>query len=72
MPGSPLARACDISLNVDVPEDPDVYAPMTSRLAHLAVLDVLAVSVALARGPELVAQLRRSNAVLQEKRTPES
>jgi len=72
VPGSPLARACDISLNVDVPEDPDVYAPMTSRLAHLAVLDVLAVSVALARGPELVAQLRRSKAVLQEKRTPES
>lgn len=72
VPGSPLARACDIALNVDVPEDPDVYAPMTSRLAHLAVLDVLAVSVALARGPALVPGLRRSKAVLQEKRTPES
>lgn len=72
VPGSPVAQTCEFSLNVDVPEDPDVYAPMTSRLAHLAVLDVLAVSVALARGPALVGQLRRSKEVLQEKRTPES
>ncbi|MEN9544559.1 MAG: hypothetical protein RLZZ598_1392 [Pseudomonadota bacterium] len=65
---SPLAQASDIAVLADVPEDPDVYAPMTSRLAHLAIFDVLAVGVAVARGPELAERLQRAKAVINEKR----
>lgn len=68
---SPLAKACDIAVLADVPEDPDVYAPMTSRLAHLAIFDVLAVGVAVARGPELAERLQRAKAVISEKRLEE-
>jgi len=51
-----------------VPEDPDVYSPMTSRIAHLAIIDVLAVGVALSAGPELAARLERSKQTLRDKR----
>jgi RpiR family transcriptional regulator, carbohydrate utilization regulator len=68
---SPLATASDIAVLADVPEDPDVYAPMTSRLAHLAIFDVLAVGVAVARGPELTERLQRAKAVISEKRLGE-
>jgi RpiR family carbohydrate utilization transcriptional regulator len=66
--GSTLSQVSDVVLYADVPEDPDVYAPMTSRLVHLAILDVLAVGVAMARGPELEVRLKRAKEVIQEKR----
>jgi RpiR family carbohydrate utilization transcriptional regulator len=66
--GSPLARAASVLLAADVPEDPDVYAPMTSRIAHLAIIDVLSVSVALAGGAELVKRLERTKQTLRDKR----
>jgi len=71
MAASPLARACHISLNVDVPEDLDAYAPMSTRLAHLAVLDVLAVSVALSRGREPTVQPHRWKTAPQPRHVPE-
>ncbi len=69
--GSPLARLADIGILADVPEDPDIYAPMTSRLVHLALVDVLAVGVAVKRGPQLAAWLQRAKAVVAEKRFDE-
>lgn len=66
--GSPLARTASVLLAADVPEDPDVYAPMTSRIAHLAIIDVLSVSVALASGPELIKRLERTKQTLRDKR----
>ena len=39
---SPLARECNLVLSLDVPEDTDVYMPMASRIAQLALIDVLA------------------------------
>jgi DNA-binding MurR/RpiR family transcriptional regulator len=33
-------------------QDEDLYAPIKSRMAHLAIIDVLAVGVALSRGPD--------------------
>lgn len=65
---SPLARLATIALYADVAEDPEIYAPMTSRLAHLAILDVLCVGVALALGPALVKRLERSKQSLRDKR----
>jgi RpiR family carbohydrate utilization transcriptional regulator len=66
--GSPLARLASVALGADVPEDPDVYAPMSSRIAHLTIIDALSVAVALASGPELVKRLERTKQTLRDKR----
>ncbi len=65
---SPLARLATVALYADVPEDLDVYAPMTSRMVHLAMLDVLSVGVAVARGPALAKRLKRAKEVISERR----
>jgi RpiR family carbohydrate utilization transcriptional regulator len=49
-PLSPLARAAEIAILVDIDEDTGVYTPMSSRLAQLAVLDVIQVAFALRLG----------------------
>ncbi len=67
---SPLARLSTVALCADVEEDPDVYSPMTSRIAHLAIIDVLAVGVALSRGPGLLARLEKAKQSLRERRVP--
>lgn len=69
---SPLAGLADVLLRADVPEDLDVYAPMSSRLVHLALIDVLAVAVAVERGPALAQKLKRSKQVLSERRIHEA
>lgn len=55
---TPLADLATINLAIDVQEDTDIYTPLTSRIAHLVVIDVLAMGVAMARGPELVNHLK--------------
>lgn len=55
---TPLAELADINVAIDVHEDTDVYTPLTSRIAHLVVIDVLAMGVAMARGPSLVKHLK--------------
>lgn len=54
-----LAEASDIVIPVDTQENTFVYAPMVTRLAHLAVIDVLATAVALRAGAEGAAVIRR-------------
>ena len=54
---SPLAQVCSITLNADVPENTDEYMPMTSRIVHLVILDVLATGVTLKLGPKLLTHL---------------
>ncbi|WP_435605485.1 MurR/RpiR family transcriptional regulator [Pseudomonas knackmussii] len=56
---SPLARACTLSLDVPLPEDTDIYMPMTSRIIQLTVLDVLATGVTLRRGVDFQPHLRK-------------
>ena len=56
--GAPLAGCCDIAIELEIAEDTDAYMPMTSRMAHLAVLDVLAASITLRRGEALQPHLR--------------
>ena len=58
-PGSPLAAISSISLDVDVPENTDEYMPMTSRIVHLVILDVLATGFTLRRGPDFLAHLEK-------------
>jgi RpiR family transcriptional regulator, carbohydrate utilization regulator len=68
--GSPLARLAHVVLNAEVDEDPDLYSPMTSRIAHLAIIDALAVSVALKRGAALARALEKSKQALKTLRFP--
>ena len=67
-PGTPLAQLATVSLHVEVDEDTDVYTPMLSRLAHLALLDVLAVGVALRAGAAARERLRQIKTVLNARR----
>ncbi|NKF24090.1 SIS domain-containing protein [Solimonas marina] len=65
---SPLARLATVTLAADVAEDADIYSPMISRIAHLAIVDVLAVGTALALGPPLLKRLERGKRTLHDKR----
>lgn len=58
---SPLARLASVCLPMNSFEDEDFYAPIKSRMAHLAIVDVLAVGVALSRGPEFQMAIRQAN-----------
>lgn len=68
--GSPLARTCTISLDIPLPEDTDIYMPMTSRIIQLTVLDVLATGMTLRRGVDFQPHLRRIKESLNATRYP--
>jgi len=57
---SALARLASVCLPMNSLEDEDFYAPLKSRMAHLAIIDVLAVGVALSRGPEFQIAINQS------------
>jgi len=57
-PDSPLARQCDLVLGVESSEDTDLYTPMTSRIAQLVLIDVLATCMALEKGQSFTDHLR--------------
>jgi RpiR family transcriptional regulator, carbohydrate utilization regulator len=65
---SPLARLASVGLFANVDEDTDIFSPMTSRVSHLAIGDILAVGLALARGPELAEKLAEAKDVLESRR----
>lgn len=65
---SPLAKACDHVVSVAASEDTDVYTPMVSRLAHLVVVDILALGVALRGGEETSSRLLRIKDALAPER----
>lgn len=69
--GSPLASEVSIPLYIDVHEDTEIYTPMSSRIAHLVLIDVLAVGVAKTRGPKLTEQLKSVKKSLNSLRFPE-
>lgn len=67
--GSPLAASGHIHLAADHPEGYDTYSPMTSRLLHLMVIDVLATALALRIGSAVLQpQLQGLKGHLQTKR----
>lgn len=65
---SPLARECNLVLSMDVPEDTDVYMPMASRIAQLALVDVLATGFTLRRGMKFRENLKKVKEGLRESR----
>ena len=69
-PDSNLAQFCSIVVDVEAVEDTDVYMPMTSRIVHLVVIDILATGVTLRRGPDFLRHLKRIKDSLKDARFP--
>ena len=54
-----LSRICNLAIYVNMEEDLESFTPVSSRIAHLVVIDVLATGVALHRKPLLKEHLER-------------
>lgn len=66
---TPLASIASIHLAIDHLEDMDRYMPMSSRLLHLVVIDIVATAVALQMGcNHLQDQLQRTQNHLRQRR----
>lgn len=65
---APLVRECTLAITANVPEDTDIYMPMSSRLVQLVIIDVLATGFTLRRGPQFRENLKRAKDVLRESR----
>jgi len=57
--GSDLASLADIAIEIDLPEDQDIYKPSASRLVFMAIVDVLAAGAARNRPEKVREYLRR-------------
>ena len=69
---TPLAKISSIPIHVNIEERHQVYTPVSSRIAHLLVIDVLAMGVARYRKPFLKEHLKRLNRTLKSLRTNSS
>lgn len=58
-PHTPVSELADLPIHVHISEDTDIFTPMTSRIAHLMVIDCLAVGVAQRKGPDFEAHLTK-------------
>jgi RpiR family carbohydrate utilization transcriptional regulator len=63
--GTPLAELATVLVTIDLPVDTDPYTPISARLAHLVVIDILAVGLALKRGPEFRRKMQAAQKALQ-------
>lgn len=63
--GTPLAALATVLIPIDVGDDADPYTPISARLAHLVVLDILAVGLALRAGSELRRKMLAAQRSLQ-------
>jgi RpiR family transcriptional regulator, carbohydrate utilization regulator len=66
---TPLSKLCSIPIYVNMEEDLHVFTPVSSRIAHLLVIDVIAMGVARYRKPLLKDHLKRINKSLRALRT---
>ena len=67
-PDSPLVRLADYVIPAKIAENSDIYAPMTSRIAHLVLGDVLAVMVACRKGDEVRKHLEKAKTAVRKRR----
>jgi RpiR family carbohydrate utilization transcriptional regulator len=58
-PSSALAKQCDLVLGVSCGENTELYTPMTSRIAQLVLIDVLATRLATNQGAKFSKHLQR-------------
>ena len=64
--GTPLAELATVLLPIDLSFNIDPYTPISARLAHLVVIDILAVGLALKRGPEFRKKMQNAQKSLQK------
>jgi RpiR family carbohydrate utilization transcriptional regulator len=64
---SPLAQKCDLHLAIDLDEANESLAPIKARIAHMAVVDILAIGLAVRCKPAYLEQLRKANLSLTDK-----
>jgi RpiR family carbohydrate utilization transcriptional regulator len=69
---TPLSKLSTIPIFVNMEEDLQVFTPVSSRIAHLLVIDVLAMGVARLRKDLLKDYLKRINKNLKVLRTPKA
>ncbi|RTZ44785.1 SIS domain-containing protein [Candidimonas sp. SYP-B2681] len=65
---TPLAELATVLLRADTQEDTAIYSPMISRLVHLALIDVLALGVALKCGADVSRVLEKTKESLRTRR----
>lgn len=63
--GTPLAELATVLVPIDLSFNTDPYTPISARLAHLVVIDILAVGLALRRGPEFRKKMQNAQKALQ-------
>ena len=56
---SPVAKAAEIVVPIDLPEGNNIYRPTSTRIAYIAMVDILASLVAYAVQPKATVTLRR-------------
>jgi RpiR family carbohydrate utilization transcriptional regulator len=64
--GTPLAELATVLVPIDLSVNFDPYTPISARLAHLVVIDILAVGLALRRGPEFRSKMQNAQKALQK------
>lgn len=64
---SPLALLSDLHLAIDLDEEQDHLAPIKARIAHMAVVDTLAIGLAVRSKPAYLERLRQANLVLEDR-----
>lgn len=64
--GTPLADLATVLVPIDLSVNIDPYTPISARLAHLVVIDILAVGLALKRGPEFRNKMQNAQKALQK------
>ncbi|MCV6603954.1 MAG: SIS domain-containing protein [Porticoccaceae bacterium] len=69
--GTPVLQEATIQLPIDVVEDIQLYTPLSSRIAHLVVIDVLAIGVARQKGQQLQSHLQDLQEGLKVLRVPD-
>ena len=63
--GTPVAELATVMVSIDLSFNTDPYTPLSARLAHLVVIDILAVGLALKRGPDFRNKMQNAQKALQ-------
>jgi RpiR family carbohydrate utilization transcriptional regulator len=64
---SPLAAMSNLHLAIDLEDNDDYLVPIKARIAHMAVVDTLAIGIAVRFKPAQLERLRQANLVLDDK-----
>lgn len=58
-PGTPVAEHADILLAIDLPEEEDILRPSSARYAYIAMIDIVAQTVATRMKAPAITAMRR-------------